>query len=210
MKKKQLEIFLQQTPDFPNPDSALEQYKTPAPIAAEILFFAYQKQDITGKKVVDLGCGTGIFSFGAARLNAKNIIGIDKDPDCIALANSFAQKHHLNINFLVEDIANSCFTADTVLMNPPFGAQKANIHADKVFLEKAIKNSSIIYSLHLTKTVSHLKKFIKTQNASIDNKLNFSFPLKGQFSFHKKLIEQVQVSLLRITRLPAESQGVTR
>ena len=36
-----------------------------------IIFTAFQFGDIQDKKVVDLGCGTGIFSFGAKIANAK-------------------------------------------------------------------------------------------------------------------------------------------
>jgi len=204
MKKKQLEMFLQKTPDFNQPKPSFEQYQTPATIAADILFYAYQHHDILNKTVVDLGCGTGMFTFGSKVLNAKQVIGIDIDGDCISLAESFAQKHHLDITFLVQDILKSDFSADTVIMNPPFGAQKANHHADRVFLEKAIRNASVVYSLHLTKTVPFLKKMIRSLNATIDDRFEISFPLKGQFTFHKKLMEMVSVSCLRIIHLPAE------
>jgi len=204
MKKKQLEMFLQNTPPFPHPEPSLEQYQTPAPIAADVLFFAFQHRDIQQKKVVDLGCGTGIFSFGAAVLNAQEVIGIDKDSTCIALAKNFAQQHGIQVRFLVQDVSQSSFTADTVLMNPPFGAQKKNLHADQLFLQKAIKHSSVVYSLHLTKTVPHLQKYIKQLNASIADSFTVSFPLKAQFSFHKKLVESVPVSCLRIIHSSAE------
>ncbi|MBS3748660.1 MAG: methyltransferase [Candidatus Thermoplasmatota archaeon] len=204
MKKKQLEMFLQKIPDFNQPKPSFEQYQTPATIAADILFYAYQNHDILNKTVVDLGCGTGMFTVGSKVLNAKHVIGIDIDVDCISLAESFAQKHHLDITFLVQDILKSDFSADTVIMNPPFGAQKANQHADRVFLEKAIRNASVVYSLHLTKTVPFLTKMIRSFNATIDDRFKISFPLKGQFTFHKKLMGRVSVSCLRIIHLPAE------
>lgn len=205
MKKKQLEMFLQKTPDFIKPKPSLEQYQTPATIAADILFYAYQHHDIFDKTVVDLGCGTGMFSFGSKVLNAKKVIGIDRDSNCISLAESFAQKHHLDITFLVQDILKSDFSADTVIMNPPFGAQKSNHHADRAFLEKAISNASVVYSLHLTKTVPFLKKMIKSLDATIESAFEVSFPLKSQFSFHKKLLNTVSVSCLRIIHLPVEA-----
>lgn len=204
MKKKQLEIFLQQTPDFIDPKPSLEQYQTPATIAADMLFFAYQNHDIKGRKVVDLGCGTGIFSFGSKALNAKQVIGIDKDSDCIRVANAFAKKHHLDITFLVQDIKDYDFSADTVLMNPPFGAQKSNRHADRLFLKKAIAHASVVYSLHLTKTVPFIQKMMKSLDATIESAFDVSFPLKSQFFFHKKLMDTVSVSCLRIIHLPVE------
>jgi len=204
MKKKKLEIFLQQTPGYITPNPSLEQYQTPAVIAADIVYFAYQNKDIEGKTVADLGCGTGIFSFGASLLKAKKVFGIDKDIESIMIAKSFAQKHHLPITFMVKDISEIHFTVDTVIMNPPFGAQKSNIHADQVFLKKALEISSTIYSIHLTKTMPHLKKFLNSNNAYIDEELKGAFPLKAQFTFHKKIIEHVPVSILKINHLPVE------
>ena len=198
MKKKQLEILLQQTPAFPKPQPCLEQYQTPATIAADMLFFAYQNHDVFQKNVVDLGCGTGIFSVGAAVLGAKSVTGIDIDKESILLAKDFARNHNVDVAFIVQDISLSDFSADTVIMNPPFGAQKNNVHADQLFLKKAIEHSSVIYSLHLTKTISYLEKFIENCGGKIDNVFETPFPLKAQFDFHKKLIETVPVSCLRI------------
>ncbi|MFD0749607.1 50S ribosomal protein L11 methyltransferase [Mucilaginibacter calamicampi] len=39
-------------------------------------------EDFTGKKVLDMGCGTGILAIMAAKLNAGNITAIDYDPVC--------------------------------------------------------------------------------------------------------------------------------
>ena len=61
MKQKGLEIILQKVPTYERPNPLIEQYMTPANIAANIIFTAFQFGDIQDKKVVDLGCGTGIF-----------------------------------------------------------------------------------------------------------------------------------------------------
>nr|WP_294795259.1 50S ribosomal protein L11 methyltransferase [uncultured Mucilaginibacter sp.] len=39
-------------------------------------------EDFTGKKVLDMGCGTGILAIMAAKLNAADITAIDYDPVC--------------------------------------------------------------------------------------------------------------------------------
>ena len=62
MRKRDLEIRLQSVRNFADPDPALEQYMTPATMAADILFTAYSNGDVEGMKVLDLGCGTGMFS----------------------------------------------------------------------------------------------------------------------------------------------------
>jgi len=74
MKLKQLEMILQRVGGFPRPQAALEQYQTPAPLAARLLYHALMKGDIEGKQVCDLGCGTGILAIGAALLGRNRLL----------------------------------------------------------------------------------------------------------------------------------------
>ena len=198
MKKKELEIFLEQIPDFSDPKPGFEQYKTPATIASDILFQAYASEDISDKQILDLGCGTGIFSFGAKTLNANHVTGIDIDQECIDLAVSFAKKNQFNIDFICTDVSDVSEKVDTVLMNPPFGAQKQNIHADRVFIEKATSVASVVYSLHLEQTLDFINKLLKSLKKEGDVLQIYDFPIKAQFSFHNKLKDTVPVALLQI------------
>ncbi|MGY5876778.1 MAG: 50S ribosomal protein L11 methyltransferase, partial [Candidatus Thorarchaeota archaeon] len=78
MRLRDLEIALQSMNRITEYDVTLEQYPTPANIAAAILFDAQiTHNDITDKDIIDLGCGDGIFAIGAALLGAKRVIGID-------------------------------------------------------------------------------------------------------------------------------------
>ena len=86
MKKRKLEILLEQVPAHPNPKIGLEQYTVPTKIAAEILFIADKIfNDISCKRVADLGCGTGRLSIGAALLGACKVIAVDIDGEAITL-----------------------------------------------------------------------------------------------------------------------------
>ena len=67
MKLKQLEMTLQRLAGFSRPRAALEQYQTPAPLAARLLYHALMKGDIGGKSVCDLGSGTGVLAIGAVQ-----------------------------------------------------------------------------------------------------------------------------------------------
>ena len=53
MKKKELEILLQKVPSFDKPSPGLEQYLTPADIAADIVFIAHQFGDVKNKTVLE-------------------------------------------------------------------------------------------------------------------------------------------------------------
>lgn len=198
MKQRQLEMLLQKTPKPTAPVPHLEQYMTPAPIAADILFTAYQWGDIQDKIVVDLGCGTGIFAVGAYLMRAKKVQGFDVDPQVIAQAQENARKNKYPIEFMVQDITAIQTTCDTVLMNPPFGAQKANLNADRKFIEKGFKIASVLYSLHLKKTVPFFEKMIDSLRGEITLQKDYEFPIKWMFDFHYKQVMNYDVTMLRI------------
>jgi putative methylase len=198
MKQRQLEILLQQVPQLQKPNPRLEQYMTPAPIAADILFRAYQWGDIEDRTVVDLGCGTGIFAVGAVHMGAKKVLGIDSDKNIVMLAKEYGKKNLLPIEFKVQDVTTVETTCDTVLMNPPFGAQKSNQNADRKFIEKAFEISNVIYSLHLKKTLPFLEKMIFALKGEITDKKEYNFPIKWMFEFHEKEVIYYDVILLRI------------
>ena len=198
MKKKDLEIILQDVPSFGRPSPQLEQYLTPARIVADIIFIAHQFGDIENKTVVDLGCGTGIFSVGAYLTGAKKVIGIDVDKSIIKITEAYAKKHNLDIEFIAKDVSDIEIKCDTALMNPPFGAQKSNQKADRKFIEKGFEIADILYSLHLTKTIPFLEKMISALGGTIMYQKRYLFPIKRQFEFHKKEVTECNVTLLRI------------
>ena len=92
MKLRKLEMILQGLKDFENPDVSLEQYSTPAEVAARMLHHAYMKGDIEDMNILDLGCGTGVLSCGAALLDASEVTGVDIDSSALAIAEENAEK----------------------------------------------------------------------------------------------------------------------
>ncbi|MDR2544470.1 MAG: METTL5 family protein [Methanobrevibacter sp.] len=103
--KKDLEIKIESIPKHSNPKVELEQYSTPATIAADILWNAYTLGDIDNKNILDLGSGTGIFTIGSSLLNSKYSIGIDIDKQSIDLAIETANSMEIkNYKFLNEDL----------------------------------------------------------------------------------------------------------
>ena len=104
MKLKQLEMTLQRVRGFSRPQAALEQYQTPAPLAARLLYHALMKGDIAGKAVCDLGCGTGIIAIGAALLGAERVTGVDIDEGALAVARENADLLGVEVTFLSADI----------------------------------------------------------------------------------------------------------
>src|SRR5512136_1668616 len=129
MKLKQLEMTLQRVRGFSRPQAALEQYQTPAPLAARLLYHALMKGDIEGKRVCDLGCGTGVLAIGAALVGAESVTGIEIDEKAVEVATANAALLDAEVTFIVADVNDPGLperigSCDTVVMNPPFGAQK--------------------------------------------------------------------------------------
>jgi len=184
--------------NFSSPKPWLEQYKTPASIASDMLFLAYGFQDIYKKTVLDLGCGTGVFAVGARMLQAAHVTAVDIDPDSVMQGQMFAKENDLDIDFICADISSVSEHADTVLMNPPFGAQKANLHADRLFIEKATSIATITYSLHLAHTMDFIEKLLRSLDKKGRVLQTYRFPISAQFHFHKKLKDTVSVALLQI------------
>ncbi|PNX53216.1 MAG: hypothetical protein BV458_05595 [Thermoplasmata archaeon M9B2D] len=199
MKQKQLEILLQQIPKPTKPIPHLEQYTTPATIAADVIFTAYNWGDIHEKTIVDLGCGTGILAIGAYIMGAHKVRGYDVDPNVISIAKEYATKNNYTIEFTTQDISQIQTSCDTVLMNPPFGAQKANLQADRKFIEKGFEIASVFYSFHLKKTIPFIEKMINALKGDITYQKDYDFPIKWIFDFHYKQVVSYKVALLRIT-----------
>ena len=196
MKKRTLEMKLQQVPPHPAPRPELEQYPTPANIAADVLYHAHANGDITNKKVIDLGCGTGIFAIGAALLGAGEVTAVDIDEKAVEVARKAAREMKVDIEFLVSDVEEVKGNWDTVLMNPPFGAQKK--HADRPFLMKALSLSNVVYSLHLTKTRDFIEKEVKKLGATITDRKTYEFEIRYTFKFHEKEKAHFDVTMFRI------------
>ncbi|MEM2944570.1 MAG: METTL5 family protein [Methanomassiliicoccales archaeon] len=198
MKKKKLEMILQNLPPLAHPKPHLEQYTTPAPIAAEILYLAYAKGDIQDKIVVDLGCGNGIFTIGASLLGSRMAIGVDADPMAIRVAKVNAERVKCDAEFILAILPFFHVRADTVIQNPPFGAQKKG--ADRPFLATAMNIADVVYSMHLYETADFVTTFVRERGWKITFQKVYKFEIPWMFSFHKKEKKEFKVLLMRIAK----------
>lgn len=202
MKLKQLEMTLQRLAGFSRPRASLEQYQTPAPLAARLLYHALMKGDIEGKAVCDLGCGTGILAIGAALLGAASVTGVDIDERALVVARENADLLGTDITFLAADLREGgcrdrIGACDTVVMNPPFGAQKA--HADRPFIDCAIAAAGVTYSIFNAGSIPFVEAYT-AQKAEITEKVGGAFPIKRTFAFHSKDVQEIEVEILRLKR----------
>ncbi|MEI8632433.1 50S ribosomal protein L11 methyltransferase [Vibrio sp. PP-XX7] len=75
--------------------------------------------DLQGKTVIDFGCGSGILAIAAIKLGAKQVIGIDIDPQALLASKENAKRNgvedHLEI-YLPQDQPQN-LVADIVVAN---------------------------------------------------------------------------------------------
>ena len=210
MKLKNLEMMLQRLAGFPHPRPSLEQYQTPAPLAARLLFHAFMKGDIEGKVVCDLGSGTGLLAIGASILGAAQVEGVEIDEKAVAVAEENARLFDVDVEFLVADVsgtdpmdlAERIGLCDTVIMNPPFGAQK--VHADRPFIDLALRIAPVTYGIFNAGSIPFVRAYT-SERAEISEKVSGSFPIKRTFAFHTRDIQDIEVEILRLTQKQPKS-----
>lgn len=202
MKLRQLEMKLQKLKGFENPEPSLEQYVTSAPLAARLLFHAALNGDVSGAHVLDLGCGTGMLAVGAALLGGE-VTGVDCDPNALLIAEKNAEEFGVQINFLQKNIdgTNLELFADTVIMNPPFGAQKK--HADRPFIDAALIAAPEVYGIFNADSIPFITSYVKGR-AEISEKISARLVIQRQFFFHTKDQLEVPVEIVHLRRLDHE------
>lgn len=75
--------------------------------------------DLNNKIVIDYGCGSGILAIAALKLGAKQVIGIDIDPQAIEASRDNAERNNVSNNlqlYLANDIPNN-LQADVIVAN---------------------------------------------------------------------------------------------
>lgn len=198
--KSGLAIALSKLDVFPSPKPKLEQYPTDSEIAAEVIWSAHMRDDLEGKTVADLGCGTGMLGIGALLMGAKKVFFIDTDTAALAVLGNNLNRLKIKKGFEIINSDISLFDkkSDLVLQNPPFGTKTR--HLDREFLKKAFSISEIIYSFHKTSTSRFVDAFAKDNGFKITNRWEFDFPLKQTLNFHKKRIQRIEVTCFRLEK----------
>lgn len=207
VRKRDLEIALSRIPPHPSPKAYLEQYTIPPEVAAEMLYIAaYTYDDIVGKRVVDLGCGTGRLAIGAALLGAEEVVGVDLDEAAVRTAYESAKELGVGkkASWVIGDIEAIRGGFDTVLQNPPFGVQRRA--ADRAFLSKALNVGSRIYSLHKGGNRKFIERFIEERGGRVTDVIPLELSIPHVFEFHSKRKHVVKVELYRAERLSCVAQ----
>ena len=202
LKRKHLALLLSQLSPIPRPKLKWEGYTLDAESAANMAYIAaWVYGDVEGKRVIDLGCGTGILAIAASLLGAEWVVGVDIDRESIRVAVGNAKKLGVNVDFVAGDIDCVRGHFDTVLMNPPFGSWHKG--ADIKFLKKALEISDVVYSLH--KRSPSVREFLGRRipqlGGVIDHVYEMDITISRTYKFHRKKRYLVKADLYRVLRL---------
>ena len=75
------------------------------------------------KRVLDMGCGTGIQAISAAKAGAKEVWAADLNPTAIGLARENAELHKVEIRPVLSDLFLAVHPGemfDLIVFNPPY------------------------------------------------------------------------------------------
>lgn len=199
MRRSELIRALSNVPPFPAPQADWEQVTTPLECAAELLEEAVSRGDLLGRHVLDLGSGTGILAIGAGLLGASRVDGIEVDPSAVRVARAAARPLRRRVRFVVGTVDRVETTADTVVMNPPFGAQRR--HADRPFWEAAFRVAGrAIYAFALAESRSFIARRAVAHQIHVELSRPVRWNLPWTFPHHRKRRVALSVDLWVLRR----------
>ncbi|MEF8872761.1 MAG: METTL5 family protein [Haloarculaceae archaeon] len=188
---------------FDDPRVDLEQYRTPPELAAHLVHTADLQGDVEGKTIVDLGCGTGMLALGAALRGPASVVGLDIDPAPLATARENERRVATAsaVSWVRGDATEAPLCPDTettVIMNPPFGAQQGNEHADRAFLATAADIADVSYSIHNADSADFVEAFAGDNGGEVTHAFRAEFDLPHSFDFHDQERRNIDVEVFRI------------
>ncbi len=86
---------------------------------------ALERADLTGRRVLDVGTGSGVLAIAAARLGAEAVVAVDVDPDAVTVAARNAARNELRVDLRVGSL-------DAVTSDEAFDVVVANLSSDLV------------------------------------------------------------------------------
>jgi putative methylase len=188
---------------FEEPDPRLEQYHTPADIAAHLVHVADLQGGVEDRTVLDLGSGTGMLALGAALRGPRRVVGVELDADALATARENERRvgTTADVEWVRGDVTDPPLRRrddTTVLMNPPFGAQRGNEHADREFLRTAADLGEVSYSIHNTGSREFVESFATDHGGTVTHAYEAEFDLPHQFEFHDRERRSLGAEVFRI------------
>lgn len=201
LKRSELTRRLAQMEGFPRPEARLEQVPTPPEEASALLWEALSRGDLQGRRVADLGAGTGTLAIGAALLGAADVVAVEMDPSALEVGRRNSLRAGARVEWRQQELMEAGsgslgLEAETVVMNPPFGAQRK--HADRPFLEAAVaalpaSGGGAIYLLANAASQAFIERWSIARHLTIEEHRRSRWLLPPTFSHHREARGRVDV-----------------
>ncbi|NHX35552.1 MULTISPECIES: METTL5 family protein [Halolamina] len=203
MGKRALAERLHGLAGFPDPDLRLEQYLTPPDLAAHVLHLADLQGDIADKRVLDLGTGTGVLALAAACRDPARVLGLERDADALTVAreNERTVVPETPVDWIRGDATRAPLapnSVETVVMNPPFGAQSGNEGADRAFLTTAVSVAGVSYSIHNAGSREFVESFAADEGGTVTHAFAAEFDVPRLYDHHERERGTIEVEVFRI------------
>ncbi|SDY15768.1 METTL5 family protein [Halopenitus persicus] len=195
---------------FEQPSASLEQYPTPPELAAHVVHLADLQGDVEGRTVVDLGSGTGMLALAAALRGPARVVGLEVDADPIRTARENERRVGTNapVHWVRGDATHPPLRIaepTTVLMNPPFGAQDGNRHADRGFLAAAGAIADVSYSVHNGGSEEFVRAFAADNGGTVTHAFAAELDIENRFDHHTADSAAIDAEVYRIEWTSDES-----
>jgi putative methylase len=130
------------------------------------------------------------------------VTGVELDPDAIAAAKRNAARLGAGISFVQGDVRDPGLIGglgsfDTVVMNPPFGAQDP--HADRPFVDAALALAPVVYGIFNAGSLPFLEAYTR-ERAALEFAIGGFLPLKRSLPFHRRGVVEIEVEVVRMRR----------
>jgi ribosomal protein L11 methyltransferase len=103
-----------------------------------------QAIDLAGRRVIDIGTGSGVLAIAADRLGASSVVAIDNDPDALRNARENIERNRAGVEAVQADVRNfSAAPADVVIANLTAGVLQQHATALRAL---AAPDASLIVS----------------------------------------------------------------
>lgn len=189
---------------FGSPKVSLKQYPTPSDLATHFVRLADLCGDIEGVMVLDLGSGTGVLELGAVLHSPTRVIGVEFDGDALATATDSARRVGVSapIDWIRVDATRlpPCLPDDRqvmVFMNPLFGVQRGNEHADHALLDPTASVADVPYSVHNERSKEFVESFVVDVGGDLTDAFRMTFDLDHQFDFHDEDCRRLDAEMFR-------------
>jgi putative methylase len=121
-------------------------------------------------------------------------VGVEFDPDAVVVAQRNLELARVDVRILNADVGTFRERVDTVVMNPPFGAQRRG--ADRPFWETALLVArKAVYAFSLRDSRTFIERQAVARGATIEAALPVNWNLPRTFSHHREKAVTLPVDL---------------